>query len=371
MISIQKQIAKIVDEELVNIYTQLLGRGVNKMDLDDVFRGKINIPLSEVSTYVKSQKSTSSTNDEQEDVGEYQKPAKRMLSSASSYNYGKNLGPSTVNSQRNAPLETQAKSSVMETGNSKLGIWDKTGKVFIVDYTEKSFVLLGDFWYTHLTFKTEKLTSNKNYTFNDKLAVGSGWVFWNSNLIKVRKELEEYGIVYKELTREQITAIITETKLAAEKKPVMVKTVVNKAVVKPVVSKPVVSKSKGVNKYGNNEDSEGFIMMNLPIGTGGKKEMVCIGVQDPEPKKGLKGLATVCKLDKITSGKAELKKYKILKESMLILIKKHDSKCWTELTGFLDKREKSESSTESSSSSSSESSSCESSCPSSTESDSD
>ena len=135
--------------------------------------------------------------------------------------------------------------------------------------------------------------SGFSITYNSNLKMGPGWVLsgGKKDIPKFTKFLGKYDISVREVCKEEIEGS----------------------------SKP--SKIK-VNKWDNRINSDGVILLELPVGANGREVDVAIGFQykEADPRE-TSGLDTVLPLDQDTINECIEKRMKVLDSKMLLKIK--------------------------------------------------
>ena len=235
--------------------------------------------------------------------------------------------------------------------------------ILIVNYSNKSHALFGDFDKTYIKFKNEVISKNNWLKSSPNLAFGFGYVVTMKNKIsELRASLEGYDIEYRELSfdefKKETTGDKCTTKTTVENNNN--KTIENNKTVENYVrklknndniiindsdsinnsdvisnvkiDKKKVSKKLIRNKWDNFENSDGFIVKKLPINKD-KLEVVVIGKQNTSLDYDVKGINSVILLseeEKINTKK----QYLYLSDDMIKKIKKNDKQLAKELSSI-------------------------------------
>lgn len=279
------------------------------------------------------------------------------------------------------PVQTHVEGYVNTSSTDYKRNWLETKDVVLVlNYSEKSHAIFGDFVKTYGKFRENYLKLQKGkISFAKALYFGSGWVMVKNAITDLKKNLKASKIEFREVEmeafkkemspqgedtlqkdshseeeKEVITKVKPQSKVAdvcttkttstTPKEDKKVKEEPPKKEVKVVFSKdtvPIATKvSKGddpdvikgplkeeitKNEWGNmaGEDT-GLVFMNLPVGVKGRVK-VAIGYQDPEPKKGTMKLDTVKNLKTSHKEEAKLYNYKVLTDTMVDTIRLTDN----------------------------------------------
>ena len=256
-------------------------------------------------------------------------PTRRMLGNTTNATSTRESDPSSIKAN-----------CVAQNASDKLPQnWvGKSDVVLVLNYTDKSHALFGDFARTHASFKNDYLKLQSWLIFNQSLAFGAGWVVRDkTKAADLRKALKaakipfrevEKDVFVSELKKETNNSVVAETSESTEseaKKPkksepeaVKPKTEVksSKSTKEPEPAKPKgrvepppkkvetkevkkvetdTSKIKK-NEWGNLADESGLVFKKLPIGEKGKTVAVIIGYQNPEPEGGESELESVLPL---------------------------------------------------------------------------
>jgi len=222
--------------------------------------------------------------------------------------------------------------------------WSGTGKVVLVlNYSDKSHALFGDFGKTYVKFKEDYLDKQKWLSGNGRLHFGHGWILKVKDKVgDLRTALNNAGIKFREVERPKFESEIASGSSVEEKeaespenspKPVPKKVADKKTAVTkpspkaapPKASKPAPKAKIPKNAWGNHEEEDtGFVYHRLPVGPKGKMIPVVIGIQDPEPEDDLSGLETVIPLTDDFIAEIEERGKKYLTAEMIELVRKRD-----------------------------------------------
>lgn len=343
------KIIDVVNSLLLEKRDELLNYGVDEGILNKVFGSCEKVSSSSV------------VNDEGDPL-----PKKRFLKpNTTPVQQSVNIGDDNVNEYVNTSF-TDYKRNWLETKDV----------VLVLNYSEKSHAIFGDFVKTYGKFRENYLKLQKGkISFAKALYFGSGWVIVKNAITDLKKNLKASKIEFREIEMEDFkkemapqssqghtlqkdshseeekvkpqskveeicttktTSTTSKTKVKEEPPKKEVQVVLSKKDTKPIATK--VSKGdepniiKGPlkeeitkNEWGNmaGEDT-GLVFMNLPVGVKGKVK-VAIGYQDPEPKKGATKLDTVKNLKTSHKEEAKLYNYKVLTDTMVDTIRLTDN----------------------------------------------
>jgi len=340
--SITNTITQFIEEELSRARSKLLELGVSEEIIDQVFN--------------------SSENGEEKIAP---MPTRRMLGSTST--------TTTTSSQEDRP--TKANCTPQNAPESLAQKWvGKPDVVLVLNYTDKSHALFGDFAKTHLGFKNDYLKQQNWLIFNQSLAFGPGWVIRDKTKVgELRKALKSKNIAFRELEKDEFVKELTktvteisesvedepkstkkveppkskskssetktsETKSKTVKEPEVhkekteVKKTETKEVKKTEVKKPEVKVEPVASKITKNQwgnfvhGPSGLVFKKLPIGEKGKLVLCIIGYQDPEPEEGETEIDTVLPLtsDHLEEAAKNHSKYTIMTEETIKKVRNVD-----------------------------------------------
>lgn len=260
-------------------------------------------------------------------------PTRRMLCS------NVVVGTDALKAKEPEPNTTRATLFQSEPNKLTQNWFGKPDVVLVLNYTDKSHALFGDFVKTHASFRNDYLNVQSWLIFNKFLAFGAGWIVKDkTKAADLRKALKAAKIPFREVEKDVFVSELKETNNTvvaetsesteseakkpkkSEPEPVKPKTV-EKTEVKPSKStkevEPVKPKGKvepppkkvepkkaeadpsskiKKNEWGNLADESGLVFKKLPIGEKGKTVAVIIGYQNPEPEGGESELESVLPL---------------------------------------------------------------------------
>jgi hypothetical protein len=219
----------------------------------------------------------------------------------------------------------------------------KSDVVLVLNYTDKTHALFGDFAKTHLGFKNDFLKQTSWMKYNQTLAFGPGWIVIDKiKVAELRKALKSKNIAFREVEKDEFVKELSKTKTVAEISESLeeeVKKSKKEVETKSKIPEPTISKSKNVkepdvrkekpevkktetkvevkrtetkvemkkaepvaskitkNQWGNFvQESSGLVFKKLPIGEKGKLVLCIIGYQDSDPEEDETGIDTVLPL---------------------------------------------------------------------------
>lgn len=263
-------------------------------------------------------------------------PTRRML--------GNTTNATSTSTRESDPSSIKANCVAQNASDKLPQNWvGKSDVVLVLNYTDKSHALFGDFARTHASFKNDYLKLQSWLIFNQSLAFGAGWVVRDkTKAADLRKALKaakisfrevEKDVFVSELKKETNNTVVAETSESTESEAKKSK----KSEPEPAKPKPVekteVKSSKSTkepepvkpkgkvepppkkvepkevkkvesdpsskikkNEWGNLADESGLVFKKLPIGEKGKTVAVIIGYQNPEPEGGESELESVLPL---------------------------------------------------------------------------
>ena len=298
------------------------------------------------------------------------------------------LGSNTAKASTSVGSKTGGKATISNDTDSKPSSENQYGPpkdkypqdfskgqvVLVMNYTARSHALFGDFKTTYSNFKDMYLTLNKNlYSPNSRLVFGFGWILKvKSKVDELKAELKAQGIKFREVDMEVYLAEVKaaelkteeapsiddspseseeeqqppspppKTKKSSKPAPVKAKKVSKAAPAKTkktskVVDSPPKKNKIAKNDWGNFEDDNGFVFTKLPIGKKGRKMIVAVGYQNPEPSDVEEGLATVLPFDEGLEEECADRGHKYLTEDMIETIRKYDQALSDELQELMER----------------------------------
>lgn len=258
-------------------------------------------------------------------------PTRRMLGSTTNASSTREPEPSSIKTNCVAQNEPN------KLAQNWIG---KSDVVLVLNYTDKSHALFGDFVKTHASFRNDYLNVQSWLIFNKFLAFGAGWIVKDkSKAADLRKALKaakipfrevEKDVFVSELKKETNNTVVAETSESTESEAKKPKKSEPEPVKPKTVEKTEVKSSKSTkeaepakpkgkvepppkkvepkkveadhsskikkNDWGNLADESGLVFKKLPIGEKGKTVAVIIGYQNPEPEGGESELESVLPL---------------------------------------------------------------------------
>jgi|SRR5579862_272849 hypothetical protein len=229
--------------------------------------------------------------------------------------------------------------------------------VLIVDYSSKSHALFGNFDKSQVlaNFKNDVLSKNNWLKFSQNLAFGAGYTIVKNKIDELRSFLEEYKIEYRELSFEEFKkegvnqdntknsthSISTKDNIKKESIDNIKKESIDNAKNEDnninneitINISPQKKNQKKItrNKWGNFENSDGFVVQKLFIE--GRSEIIVIGKQNTTLDYDVKGIKSVILLSEDLKHRAK-KQYKYLDNEMIKKIKKTDKDLAEELSSI-------------------------------------
>ena len=218
--------------------------------------------------------------------------------------------------------------SVDDKKKLKLDWADTKDVVLVVNYTEKSHALFGDFNKIYSTFKSKFLVKNAKEA---ELAFGSGWIIFKNNekLSALKTALKSNKITYLTYERKEFEEAIKSSEYPVTNSSTQrsfpscttatistnnpEKVSIGKGTSDPG-SKVSLEKEKIVkNRCGNFEGTEtGLVFEQLPLGDNGKKQTYVIGIQNPDPIKGARLYGAILPLSEDGMNEANKRGYRVL-----------------------------------------------------------
>lgn len=240
---------------------------------------------------------------------------------------------------------------VVADESSNYSWWQQRKDVtIIIDWSKSQSVIFGDFMTTYSTFKSTVLQSNKKfYELKAKLAYGPGWIIKSSDALNhLELNLEKHNISYRKLKKSEVEYEINNKRQNSIYESSKTSSNTSSAesdddyksskITTEEIKEPKKNRKIFVNKWGNKQDEDNFVLSKLPISAKGKMSEICIGLQDKHPKnQEIMGIDTVMPLDKISYKKGIMKGYVCLKVEMMSVIKKYDTKLFEDLTKMTEK----------------------------------
>ena len=300
-------ITQFIEEKLNTIQNSLREKGVSDEIIEQVFGASDDEPVAPM-------------------------PKRRMLGSVDQ----------SVPPESKQSIPIRANCTAQNSPNNLTQKWfGKPEVILVLNYTDKSHALFGDFAKTYLGFKNDYLKQQKWMIFNQSLCFGPGWVVRDKAMVvELRKALKsnkisfrevEKDIFVKELTKKAIEISDTssdESKMT--KKEVQVAETISSKTkkVEPKETKkvePVAPKIKK-NQWGNfADDQSGLVFKKLPIGEKGKQVTIIIGYQNPSPGDDITGIESVLPLtsDHLEEA-AEKHSYQTMTDEIIKTVKKLD-----------------------------------------------
>jgi hypothetical protein len=229
--------------------------------------------------------------------------------------------------------------------------------VLIVDYSSKSHALFGNFDKSHINFKNDVLSKNNWLKFSQNLAFGAGYTIVKNKIDELRSFLEEYKIEYRELSfdefkKEGINQDNTKnntdsthgtnsthgTSIKDNIKKESIDNIkkesidnINNEITINISPQKKNQKKITRNKWGNFENSDGFVVQKLFIE--GRSEIIVIGKQNTNLDHDVKGIKSVVLLSEDLKHRAK-KQYKYLDNEIIKKIKKTDKELAEELSSI-------------------------------------
>jgi len=324
-------ITQFIEEKLNTIQNSLREKGVSDEIIEQVFGASDDEPVAPM-------------------------PKRRMLGSVDQ----------SVPPESKQSIPIRANCTAQNSPNNLTQKWfGKPEVILVLNYTDKSHALFGDFAKTYLGFKNDYLKQQKWMIFNQSLCFGPGWVVRDKAMVvELRKALKsnkisfrevEKDIFVKELTKKAIEisdtssdeskmtkkevqvaeTISSKTKKVEPKETKKVEPKETKKVepketkkVEPKETKkvePVAPKIKK-NQWGNfADDQSGLVFKKLPIGEKGKQVTIIIGYQNPSPGDDITGIESVLPLtsDHLEEA-AEKHSYQTMTDEIIKTVKKLD-----------------------------------------------
>lgn len=226
--------------------------------------------------------------------------------------------------------------------------------VIILNYGPKSHALFGE----TAVIKPKLMKYNKDnkpplFGYNPKLKLDGedtpGWTIRDKDRLEEAKAFfDELGITYEEKEKPKkekagkepaAKAKTTKAKAGDTAKPKAAAATKPKA---PAPAKKAAAAEKAPtlkakeNAWGNSEDMDtGIVFMKLPVGTSNRNLSIAVGMQDAESDE--KGLASVVPLTDEQKAECEEKKWKVLSDEMMAMLKTKEKKLYKELAEMLER----------------------------------
>jgi hypothetical protein len=326
--------AKVIDNEIskkfLEIREQLSSKGVSDEILEEVFG-----------------QNEGTTNSEDEDSVIVSHP--RMLGPN---NDSESKIIRTTNNNNNNYNNNYNNSDRVPIKKYNLAV-DNGEIIFVLNYTDKSHAIFGDFAKTYLGFKNSFLKEQTWIKYCEHLAFGAGWVFKNTkpNVDSVKKALTLKKLGFEQIEKEKLIIRLeqnnkprptTKNNNTTTSSTSTTSTCSTTSVTNTTSTSSTTSTNKNVRTY-EDVDENSIAFCKAPIGVKGKMTKIFIGTVNSSSSK--KNFENIDPIDESLKKELIKKGYKsnlLLSHDIITTIKKYDKKLSENLKEILDREEKSE-----------------------------